>query len=263
MMDVTLGSSRSFQLEKYESRFTLPSIESYFCDDFAKMYGPVIYGGDYSEPEPEGIYYRILYESISKKLCLQYYVYWLEQNCLGLLPVADHHYDYEPIFIYLQPPSIFPIGIVNGGYSKGLGMACRFHKTEIRTKEITERDFNEYEAKYKTSPEPFYPFGGKEGLNGAACIKKYPLAGAVYFNNSQPIFGIASCSHVFSGAEKELRGRILSVPLKRLGDQILNEWYFDHFKSEDEEPFGHDVSNTFDFPYIKYCNPKPFLQQGG
>ena len=259
-MDVTLGESHYFQMEKYESKFKIPRLGCYFCDDIENLYRPIIYGGDYSEPEPEGIYYRILHDSDSKILCIQYYVYWLEQNCLGFLPVADYKYDYEPIFIYVQPPSRFPIGIVNAGYSKGLGMSCRFHKTEIRMRDISSRDFSEYEFQYRTSPEPFYPFGGSGGLNGSTCIKKYPIAGAVYLRDSHPMFGIASCSHVFSGAEKDLRGKVLSIPQKRLNDEVLNEWYLDHHKVANEEPFGHDVSNAFDFPYIKYCDPKPFLR---
>src|SRR5262245_23245847 len=259
-MDITLGKSDNFQLEKYESRFKVPSVESYFCDPMAEMFKPIIYGGDYSEPESEGIYYRWLYRPDPKMMCLQYYVYWLDQNCLGLLPVADHRYDYEPIFIYLEPPKSFPIGIVNAGYSKGLGVSCRFHKTEIRMKDFTERDFSEYESKYKTSPEPFYPFGNSDGLDGSTCVKKYPIAGSIYLSDLHPMFGITSCSHVFSGAEKELRGRVLSIPLKRLDDGVLHEWYFEHHKDPREEPFGHDVSDAFDFPFIKYCDTKPFLR---
>ena len=251
-MDVTLGTLANLLTEKYESQFKTLSYESHFCDKMAEMFKPIIYGGDYSEPAPEGIYYRILYRPDLKRICIQYYVYWLDQNCLGLLPVADHKYDYEPIFVYLEPPKPFPIGIVNAGYSKGLGMACRFHKTEIRMEEYAGRDFNEYEAKYKTSAEPFYPFGNSSGLDGSTCVKKYPIAGAIYLNNLRPMFGITSCSHVFSGAEKDLRGRLLTIPLKRLDDIVLNEWYFDHHKDESEEPFGHDVSDAFDFPFVKY-----------
>ena len=259
-MEITLQTPDNFQLEKYESRFKVPTVESYLCDTMAEMFKPIIYGGDYSEPEPEGIYYRMLYRPDLKTMCLQYYVYWLDQNCLGLLPVADHRYDYEPIFIYLKPPNPFPIGIVNAGYSKGLGLSCRFHKTEIRMKDFVERDFSEYEAKYKTSPEPFYPFGNSDGLDGSTCVKKYPIAGSIYLSDLHPMFGITSCSHVFSGAEKELRGRVLSIPLRRLDDKVLHEWYFEHHKDPREEPFGHDVSDAFDFPFIKYCDPKPFLR---
>ena len=261
-MYLTIGKIYEFQMQKYESRFKIPSIESHFCDDLAKVYEPVIYGGDYSEPEPEGIYYRVLYNPDLKTICMQYYVYWLDQNCLGLLPIADRRYDYVPIFIYLKPPRPSPIGIVNAGYSGALGMSCRFHKTEIRMKEIAERDFVESETKYKTSPEPFYPFGNSDGLNGSTCVKKYPLAGTIYLSDLQPMFGIKSCSHVFSSAEKDLRGKVMSIPLKRLDDTVLHEWYFEHYKDPREEPFGHDVSDAFDFPYIKYCDPKPFLQSG-
>lgn len=77
----------------------------------------------------------------------------------------------------------------------------------------------------------------------------------------RPLFGVTSCSHVFSGAEKELRGVVLPIPLKRLNDQVLHEWYFEHHKDPREEPFGHDVSDAFDFPYIKYCDPKPFVKK--
>lgn len=126
-MNVTLGMLDNFQLEEYESRFKVPSIESHFCDNLAEIFKPIIYGGDYTEPEPEGIYYRVLYRPN----------------------------------LNLKPPKPFPIGIVNAGYSKGLDMSCRFHKTEILMKEF---------------------------------------AGAIYLNNLQPMFGITSCSHVFSGA---------------------------------------------------------------
>ncbi len=208
---------------------------------------------------PEGIYYRILYERSLNRLCLQYYVYWQEQNCLGFLPIADHKYDYEPIFIYIDIPNDFPAGIVNAGYSKALGASCRFRKTEVRMNEYTDRDFNEYPIEYKTSPEPHYPFGGPDGLDGNTCVKKYPITGAIYLNKFQPMFGISSCSHVFSGAEKELHGNILSMPTKKLDDQVLNEWYFDHYKDAREDSFGHDVSNAFIFPYVRYCDPKSIL----
>ena len=247
-------------MEKYESRYKLSPIDSYFCNELAKMYEPLIYGGDYADPQPEGIYYRILYKPGEKTFCVQYYVYWLDQECLGLLPIADHKYDYEPIYVYLKPPTEFLVGIVNAGYSKGLGISCRFHKTEIRMREYEIRDFNEYQFNYKTSPEPIYPFGGSEGSNGTTCVKKYPITGAIYTNELRPMFGITSCSHVFSGAEKDLRGKILNIPLKRLDDQVLCQWYFEHHKEDREEPFGHDVSGAFDFPYIKYCEPKPKLK---
>jgi hypothetical protein len=129
---------------------------------------------------------------------MQYYVDWLEQNCLGLLPIADHKYDYEPI--YVDIPNEFPIVIVNAGYSRSLGVSCRFYKTEIRMKEYRDRDFSEEPSEYTTSARPYYPFGGSDGLVGSTCVKKYPITGAIYLNEHRFLFGIISFSHVFSGA---------------------------------------------------------------
>ena len=71
-MQVNLGNLHTFQMENYESRFKVPTVKSHFCDDLAKLYKPIIYGGDYSAPEPEGIYYRILYKNNLNIYCIQY-----------------------------------------------------------------------------------------------------------------------------------------------------------------------------------------------
>ena len=259
-MEIILGKIRNFMMEKYDSQFKVPSTEVFFCDDLANLYKPIIYGADFPDPEPVGIYYRIMLSPGLNRLCIQYYVYWLDQDCLDILPIADHKYDYEPILIFIDLPQEFPVGIVNAGFSSSLGLTCRFHKTEIRLTEFVDRDFKEYQFRYKTSPAPSYPFGGQAGLIGSTCIKKYPISGAIYLKDLHPMFGITSCSHVFSGAEKALHGRIMSLPINRLDDQILHEWYFEHYDDENEEPFGHDVSDPFTFPHIKYCDPKPVLR---
>ena len=225
-MEITLGRIQNYLMERYDSQFKVPSVDVYFCDSLANLYMPIIYGADFHDPEPEGIYYRIMVSPSLNRLCVQYYIYWLDQNCFDILPIADHKYDYEPILVFIDLPTEFPVGIINAGYSGGLGMACRFHKTEIRMQEFQDRDFNEYQFSYQTSPAPSYPFGGAGGLPGSTCIKKYPLAGAVYLKGLQPMFGITSCSHVFSGAEKALRGKIMSIPLKRMDDQILSRMVF-------------------------------------
>lgn len=253
-MQLILGNSLKLELEQIESRFSLPELETYICDEMAKLYQPIIHGGKYSFPPPEGMYYRILFNNLLKEYCVQYYLYWLDQNCLGIMPIADHKYDYEPILIFLKPPNLFPVGIVNAGYSKYLGISCRFHKTEIRRMEYTKRDENEREFQYLTSPSPYYPFGGSEGRPFKTCVKKYPLSGSIYFEETKPLFALTACSHVFSGAEASINGDRIKVDLRRLTDTIAEEWY-GHF-GIDEEPFGHDISNPFAFPYIKYYNPK-------
>ncbi len=253
-MQLTLGNSLKLELEPINSQFNLPELEVYFCDVMAKLYQPIIYGSKYSIPPPEGLYYRILYNNLLQEYCIQYYLYWLDQNCLGIMPIADHKYDYEPILIFLKPPNLFPVGIVNAGYSKYLGMSCRFHKTEIRRIEYMNRDEHEREFHYFTSPSPYYPYGGTEGRSCKTCVKKYPLSGSIYFEKTNPLFALTACSHVFSGSEASISGDRLKVDLKLLTDKIAEEWY-GHF-GLDEEPFGHDISDPFSFPYIKYFNPK-------
>lgn len=218
-----MGNSLKFDLELAESRFSLPELEVYFSDKMAKLYQPIIYGSKYSFPPPEGMYYRILYNNSIQEYCLQYYVYWLDQNCMGIMPIADHKYDYEPILIFLKPPNLFPVGVVNAGYSKYLGLSCRFHKTEIRRIEYIERDEHEINFQYSTSRSPYYPFGGPEGKSSKTCVKKYPLPGSIYFEETKPIFALVACSHVFSGAEASLNGDRLKVTLKPLTDRIVEE----------------------------------------
>jgi hypothetical protein len=109
-----LGDLNKFELEEKISQFTIPSLTTYFSDAFASLYQPIIYGREYSFPPPEGIYYRIILSESLGEFSIQYNVYWLDQNCLGRLPIADHKYDYEPIFIFVRPPKRYPVGIING-----------------------------------------------------------------------------------------------------------------------------------------------------
>lgn len=253
-MQLNLGNSLELELEPIESNFRLPTLQVYLCDQLANLYQPIIYGSEYSLPPPEGIYYRIMYNSLNQEFCIQYYVYWFDQNCMGIIPLADHKYDYEPILIFLKPPSLFPVGVVNAGYSKYLGIHCRFHKTEIRRMEFNERDQHETNFNYFTSRSPYYPFGGPKGRASKTCVKRYPLSGSLYFEETRPLFSLISCSHVFSGAEASIRGERLDLILRPLSDATVEEWY-GHF-GKDEEPFGHDISDPFSYPYIKYFDPK-------
>ena len=262
-MQLSIGSSQGFELTEEESQFVINGMKVFFSDELASYYAPVLYG-DQDDPNipPEGIYYRIAYKPDTKEYCLQYYVYWLNQDCSGFIGISNHIYDYEPIFVFVTPPDPYPVGIVNSGWSKipELGH-CRFHKTEIRRKEYVSRDPHEFSQAFNTSPSPFYPFGGTNGMSGSNCVKRYPLAGAIYFEQYRPLFAIANCFHAFSGSEQALSGVKLEIALKRLDDEVLKDWYLNHYKTPKEEPFGHDVSNPFDFPYIKYVDPKSYLSE--
>lgn len=265
-MKVTFGTPREFSLEESKSQYLLPTLKVFFSDSLAEVYKPIIYSGDQSydheniSVQPEGMYYRIIFNPSLDEYCIQYYVYWLDQDCTSIIGISNHKYDYEPIYVYVKPSEVLPVGIINSGESKVLGLnQCRLHKTEIRRKEYSTRDDVESPCSFKTSPGPYYPFGGSSGIEGRNCSKKYPIAGSIYFSDCRPLFGIASCFHPFSGAENLLKGEQISVSLKRLDEDTLSNWYNEHRKSGDEEPFGHDVSNPFEFPFIKYVDVKPFF----
>jgi hypothetical protein len=146
---------------------------------------------------------------------------------------------------------------VNGGFSND-PINCRFHKTEIHTTGAN-RDEKEAQNKCMTSPLPFYPFGGEHCREVTSCVKQYPLEASMYFLDHHPLFGLRECSHVFSGDAQYFRDPKIDVPIRELTDEVLYKWYHKHYDSNYDQPFGHDVSNPFEFPHIKYFDPKELL----
>ena len=59
--------------------------------------------------------------------------------------------------------------------------------------------------------------------------------------------GITTCFHAFSGTEDILKGERLHIGLRKLDDRTLLDWYENHRNESNEEPFGHDVSDPFEF----------------
>lgn len=258
-MSVQLGSVRKYELESQSSKYLTNRLRLSFCDNLALEYAPIVYGGRFGEPKADALYYRLLSDMGLNEICLQYYMYWPEQICTGGA-FASHRYDYEPIFLFLRPPGEHCYKAVNGGFSSR--MDCRFHKTEIHMTGAS-RDDMETPHRCRTSPAPFYPFGGEQGQEIVSCVKQYPLEASVYFLDHHPVFGLRQCSHVFSGDAEFFSEPKIDVPLRRLADGVLDEWYFRHYEARDEEPFGHDVSNVFEYPHVKYFDPKSLLRPGG
>ena len=241
---------KKITLRKEQSEFVLPRYDVYFSSRLAEEYRPIVYSFLGNSGDPEGLYYRIVARKRLQEACIQYFFYWRYQNC----SITSHKYDYEPIFLYLKPNLIRPDKIVNGGLG---GPSCLFHKNEVRPREgrrsiITSR----YNA--TLSPKPYYPFGknGKVKIHG--CYKKYPLKRNkdLKFQGLHPMFGITSCSNVFSGAKETLKGKRLRPRLKELTDKVLKTWYFNHYHHRNDMPFGHDIANPFTLPYIKYRSAK-------
>jgi hypothetical protein len=224
---------------------------------FANMFKPIVFLGQCLSGSPEGVYYRILANrptGSSKIFCTQYFYYWDEQFCF----FASHRYDYEPIFVYVRQNEIKPFLIINGG----LGwVPCRLHKIEIRP-EDGKRSEEEQHCSTSLSPYPFYPFGGKGDVKIDVCYKTYPLIGNdLIFSGTHPVFGIRSCSNVFSGAEVCMQGPNLDPPIKELTDNVLDVWYNHHYEDDYDMPFGHDLANPFEFPYMRYKCAKESIQK--
>lgn len=140
----------------------------------------------------------------------------------------SHVYDYEAIFVYLTENDTNPDKIVNGGLG---GVRCEFHKNEIRTKQGSHDEI-EHSIIGQLSEFPYYPFADKGSREIRMCIKNYPLYGNdLQFDGTHPKFAICECSHVYSGAREFLEGQPFNPPLRELHDNILNEWYFDHYNA--------------------------------
>jgi hypothetical protein len=253
----TMDDSSS-TLTSTTNAYVLPKYRVYFDDELATTYKPIIYSHECLSGDPKAVYYRVIlkeedHDADTKELCIQYFFYWDYQHCM----MTSHRYDYEPIFIYLKqyknnnPTSIQLI--VNGGLG---GPKCGFHKNEIRPT-IGERSVHEIHFSEKISPKPYYPFGEDGNVKYEGCCKIYPLNGDdLQFEDHHPLFGIRACSNVFSGARYDLEGEKFHPSLKQLTDDVLNEWYFNHYNDEDDMPFGHDVADPFSYPYIKYHSAK-------
>ena len=92
-------------------------------------------------------------------------------------------------------------------------------------REYVKKDVNGKHIYFKTSPSPFYPFGGDRGMEGQNYVRLYFLYHSIYFEDYKPNFGIYTCFHTFSTAEDALRGERLNMTLKKLDDSILEEWF--------------------------------------
>jgi hypothetical protein len=160
---------------------------------------------------------------------------------------ASHRYDYEPIFIYINNygSSFSSLHMIaNGGFS---GPQCGFHVNEIRPKE-GESNNSPTSFSEKMCPEPYYPFGKDGTVNCEGCATYYPLDGDdLTFEGNHPLFGIVACSNVFSGGRFSLRWEKFNPPLIRLDDSTLDKWYFQHYDSSEDMPFGHDTANPFSY----------------
>jgi hypothetical protein len=237
-------------LKEDSTMYALDGYKVFFSAKCARHYEPVVYAGECMSGDPEALYYRIL-QSRKDEFCIQYFYYWEYQNCM----MISHGHDYEPIYIYLKSDNPTPHLIVNAGLARP---DCHFHKNEVRPLS-GKKDNDTRHITVNLSPYPSYPFGQEGNVIYRGCLKTYPLDTGedLLFeqNGNRPLFGIRACSNVFSGAEGDLHGPRFKLPLRKLTDRVLDKWYFHHYKNRDDMPFGHDISDPFRSPYIKFHKP--------
>jgi hypothetical protein len=98
----SIGSAENFSLDEVKSQYVLPRFKTFFSEKIASLYQPLIYRGDQifdddddkgPATHPEGIYYRIVYDPLEGAYCIQYYGYWLMQNCTRFIGISNHKYD--------------------------------------------------------------------------------------------------------------------------------------------------------------------------
>ncbi len=238
--------------KKEDSQYVIRNYTVYFSSKLADLYKPILYPYLFDDA-PLALYYRIVGNNLGE-YCIEYFYYWKDQNCT--LPLLSHKYDYEAIFVYLTENGPNPDKIVNGGLG---GPECLFHKNETRPRQ-GHRDELEHHVATQLSEFPYYPFANKGSRDIEVCVKNYPLDGNdLEFEGTHPKFGIRECSHVYSGARDFLEGQPFSTTLRELDDNVLHEWYYDHYSTSDEMPFGHDIADPFTAPYIKYRDARPYL----
>lgn len=217
-------------------------IDVLFDKDYAEKFQPIVYDrkGFGTDPEAKGMYYRIL--EAGEVRAIQLFIYWEKQDCTDEYPLVgeffSHSYDYEPVIVFVRGGKINKVVIAGAG---GLTWPWLGHQTEI----YREEESNVLgKVTYRTSPEPHYPYGEHTEED---MFKAEPLT-RVSFKGTRLMIGLATCYHVYTTRKHYLTGQILDPPLKRLTDDILNKWY-------KEEHFGHDVSNPWKHPHIRFHSP--------
>ena len=161
-----------------------------------------------------------------------------------------HQYDFEPILVFLEDSEITKIAISGRG-----DLDSEPHRNDIF---VRQNYHNEGESIFSLQG-PLYIKG--EQVPGTrpqrVIFKEFEDIKLKYGhdnmnNNHHSKFAIVTCYHAFTGEEiyydevvfKEKD--ILNFNLNKLTDDTLDEWY-------SRKGFGHEVSDPFTFPYIRFA----------
>lgn len=251
-MDVTIeGVEYRLELDS-ETKFVSPDFNVAYNDELADNYKPIIFNFKREGqllPPPEFIAYRIVVDNKEKQLCVLYEVYWKKQDCDWRGLNKDHDHDYERIQLHfnLNTGKLEKVVVSSGGpiESGGHGVELYSYTTQ----------YTRYSVDGITSSKDTFPWGPYVIKTQ---IQEWPISNLL-FREKNPVVKIIACYHVFTGVKvhnkpstwnKEETNE-LELPLKRLDQGLLEQWYYRHTKNR----FGHDVSNPFQEPYLLYCPP--------
>jgi hypothetical protein len=242
---------RAYDLE-YDSDdpFVISGLDVAYSDDLARDLLPVIFDprGHGSSPfPPVFVAYRLVVDPEVQRLCVLYEVYWRRQDCTWRHLNKDHDHDYEQIQIHVDLRSgevervvVSSVGpFEHGGH--GVEVYGRYEKADYR------------DVQYVTSPMDFFPWGGLDGERHSTQIREIPV-GRLMSMGPRPCVLVVNCYHVFTGLKGKFREDMreeLKPPLRRLDRALLETWYYRHVRNR----FGHDVSDPFEEPYIRYSPP--------
>ncbi|MFX1598322.1 MAG: HEAT repeat domain-containing protein [Promethearchaeota archaeon] len=90
-----------------DSRYSIENVagrnyEVYFDEHFARKYLPLTHSNlEDDEANLEAVYYRIVRDASTGRICIQYIYYW-DFQYVPFLPWLSHSFDYEPIFCFLN-----------------------------------------------------------------------------------------------------------------------------------------------------------------
>ncbi len=246
--DISLGG-KTYKIKYVASKYSSDKTDVGYCDELARDLCPILFDskdGNATKPfPPEAAYYRIY--SKEEDLCVLYEIYWKEQICTG----KDHKFDYEQVQVHMGLQGKITSVVVSAKGSPALS----FHGVHVF---LPRKGTNWYGTHYRTSPKESFPWGGEYGRSNVTEVFEFPI-GDLKFLGSNPSLFVATCYHAFEGIsplaferKKEfLESHRIPLKTKRLDDKVLDMWY----NLNVENRFGHDISNPFESPFIKYHPP--------
>ncbi len=241
---------KKYELE-YDSldHYVSENLKLAYCDQLAADFAPFLFDpkGYGSCPfPPDVLAYRLLINPYEQLLCVLYEVYWRRQDCSWKELNKDHDHDYEQIQVQLN----LKTGETKYIISSVGPVDCAGHGVEVFSN-VAEASFKDVE--YATSPKKFFPWGGDAGQKNLTQIRFIPVD-RLLLDTGRPEISVVNCYHAFTGVKVPLpseQKKELSPALVRLDLKILDKWYYRNAKNR----YGHDISNPFTEPFVKYYPP--------